>query len=176
MQTRKHYFSVKLQLPAFVIKMWDKEKSSNSTMHCALLLSKVSSQILVIYRTGTIFREISSQLSLYWKNKRLSVFPWNQFHENLSFICLCHCAHTSTDISKRVFAALRPPRSSWHWPLKPQNNYKSSTKQLTEVEETLTLWVILSDHRRARDANRNHQKLHFRIFSQRPPRWWRETV
>ena len=53
---------------------------------------------------------------------------------------ICHCAHTSTDISKRVFAALRPPGSSWHWPLKPQNNYKSSTKQLTEVEETLTLW------------------------------------
>ena len=61
MQTRKHYFSVKLQLPTFVIKMWDKEKRS-STMHCALLLSKVSSQILVIYRTGTIFREISLQL------------------------------------------------------------------------------------------------------------------
>ena len=150
MQTRKHYFSVKLQLPAFVIKMWDKEKSSNSTMHCALLLSKVSSQILVIYRTGTIFREISSQLEESVLKKKTSIFPWNQFHENSLFISMfiCHCAHTSTDISKRVFAALRPPRSSWHWPLKPQNNYKSSTKQLTEVEETLTLWVILSDHRR----------------------------
>ena len=58
MHMRKHYFSVKLQLAAFVIKMWDKEKK-----HRALLYySKVSSQILVIYRTGTIFREISLQL------------------------------------------------------------------------------------------------------------------
>ena len=112
MQTRKHYFSVKLQLPTFVIKMWDKEKRSNSTMHCALLLSKVSSQILVIYRTGTIFREISLQLLRVCIKKEPSpIFPWNQFHENLLFISMfiCHCAHTSTDISKRVFAALRPP-------------------------------------------------------------------
>ena len=78
-------------------------------MHCALLLSKVSSQILVIYRTGTIFREISSQLSLYWKNKRLSIFPWNQFHENLSFISVYATVHTPPLIYRNEFLLLFVP-------------------------------------------------------------------
>ena len=95
MQTRKHYFSVKLQLPAFVIKMWDKEKSSNSTMHCALLLSKVSSQILVIYRTGTIFREISSQLeeSVLKKNFNFSVKSISRKFIIHMFMPLCTHLH-----------------------------------------------------------------------------------
>ena len=50
------------------------------------------------------------------------------------------CTHLHWYIETSFCCSSSPPRSSWHWPLKPQNNYKSSTKQLTEVEETLTLW------------------------------------
>ena len=108
MQTRKHYFSVKLQLPAFVIKMWDKEKSSNSTMHCALLLSKVSSQILVIYRTGTIFREISSQLEESVLKKKL------QFFREINFTKIYHSyvyatVHTPPLIYRNEFLLLFVP-------------------------------------------------------------------
>ena len=77
-------------------------------MHCALLLSKVSSQILVNYRTGTIFREISSQLSLYWKTKDF------QFFREINFTKIYHSyvyatVHTPPLIYRNEFLLLFVP-------------------------------------------------------------------